>query len=60
MLLRVMPCRLGLLLLLLACMDGHFIIEQPGSSLFFHYVYVQEAFALMKFAGLKAMLKNLV
>lgn len=35
-------------------MDGHFIIEQPGSSLFFHYLYIQEAFKLLAIAGLKA------
>ena len=35
-------------------MEGHFIIEQPGSSLFFHYIYVREAFALLRRAGLKA------
>ena len=48
------PGRLGQLLLLVACMDGHFLVEQPGSSLFFHYVYIREAFALLKLAGLKA------
>ena len=35
-------------------MDGHFIIEQPGPSLFFHYFYIQEAFKLLAIAGLKA------
>ena len=47
------PWRLGLILLLVTCMDAHFIIEQPGSSLFFHYPYIVEAFKLMKLAGVK-------
>ena len=34
-------------------MDAHFIIEQPGSSLFFYYWYIEEPFKLMKFAGVK-------
>ena len=41
-------------------MDGHFIIEQPGSSLFFHYAYVQESLRLLKRAGFRAIWTRLI
>ena len=49
------PWRTGLLLLLFGCMNARFIIEQPGSSLFFHYKYVKEAMKKLMMAGIKAM-----
>ena len=45
--------RTGLICLLVGAMDGTFIIEQPGSSLFFHYMYVRAAFQKLILAGLK-------
>ena len=45
--------RTGLICLLVACMDGAFIVEQPSSSLFFHYMYVRAAFQLLIKAGHK-------
>lgn len=48
------PWRLGLLCLLLGALDASFIIEQPGSSLFFAYPYIRAAFRKLRRAGLKA------
>ena len=35
-------------------MDSTFVIEQPGSSLFYHYMYIQAMFRMLKTAGLEA------
>ena len=35
-------------------MDSTFVVEQPHSSLFFHYMYIQELFRMLIMAGLKA------
>ena len=36
-------------------MNARFIIEQPGSSLFFHYKYIKEALKKLMMAGNQAM-----
>lgn len=45
--------RIGLLALLIAAMDSTFVIEQPASSLFFHYMYVRAAFQILARVGNK-------
>lgn len=47
-------CRTCLLLLLLACMDAVFLVEQPESSLLFHYGRLKQTARLLKAAGVKA------
>lgn len=47
------PCRMSLLLLLVCCMDGKFMAENPGSSLVFLYQPFLAAVRMLRAAGLK-------
>ena len=44
---------MSLILLLVVCMDGIFLAENPGSSLVFMYEMFLEAVRMLKKAGIK-------
>ncbi len=50
----IKPCiRMSLLLILICCMDGKFVAENPSSSLVFTYKPFLEAVRILRLAGVK-------